>query len=194
MDHYHHTVTCFATPFGDFTKWCKTGQLGNMAIKDVRIARLQAVLLASYNGNKSAMAAKATESRGQLRNPSFFSELLGGKKSFGEKLARSLEKELKLEVGSLDQPIDQNGSNAVPAALPSWPFSFSRESYDQLNHDEQMLVQGEIKQVIERAAKDRAHPKRRSDVKVRKTKAKSSESADGLHGSASRSTSVSKRT
>lgn len=119
-----------------------------MSIKDVRIARLDAVLKDVYDGNKSAMARAAAERGKALRNPSFFSELLGGKKSFGEKLARALEAELQLQPKSLDEPMT-TGSNVIPLPLPSWPFPFSRARFDRLHPQQRAKIAERIEGMIE---------------------------------------------
>lgn len=119
-----------------------------MGMKDVRIAHLDAVLKDIYDGNKSAMARAAAERSKKSRNPSFFAELLGGKKSFGEKLARSLEDELRLEPKSLDEPIIA-GSNVVPLIIPTWPFQFSRARYDRLLPQQKSMIAERVEGMIE---------------------------------------------
>lgn len=129
-------------------------------MKDVRIAHLDAVLQDVYDGNKSAMARAAAERSKKSRNPSFFAELLGGKKSFGEKLARSLENELQLEPKSLDEPITA-GSNVVPLPLPTWPFRFSRARYDQLQPQQKAKIAERIEGMIEAFEAEAPAPKKR---------------------------------
>ena len=147
MRYYHHTVTGIATPFGDFTKRCKAVQLADVNIKQTRIAHLDAVLQKIYDGNKSAMARAAAERSDKQRNPSFFIELLGGKKSFGEKLARTLENELQLGPKSLDEPVDGGGSNIVQL-VPAWPFSFPRSRFDRLSPTQKAKIEGRIEEMI----------------------------------------------
>lgn len=158
MRDYHHTVTENATPFGDFTKRCKAVQLADVNIKHVRIAHLDAILQKLYDGNKSAMARAAAERSDRQRNPSFFIELLGGKKSFGEKLARTLENELQLEPKSLDEPLGGAGSNIVHIALPAWPFSFPRSRYDRLTPTQKAKIEGRIEEML--ATFEAAAPKK----------------------------------
>jgi len=119
-----------------------------MSMKEVRIAHLDAVLRTSFDGNKSAMARAAAERSDKQRNASFFIELLGGKKSFGEKLARKLEGELQLEPKSLDEPISQ-GSNIVRLPPPAWPFPFSRARFDQLLPLQKVKIAERIEGMIE---------------------------------------------
>lgn len=126
----------------------------------MRIAHLDAVLQTNFEGNKSAMARAAAERSKKSRNPSFFAELLGGKKSFGEKLARSLEDELQLEHKSLDEPIT-TGSNVVPLLLPTWPFRFSRARFDRLQPLQRAKIAERIEGMIEAFEEEARAPKKR---------------------------------
>lgn len=107
------------------------------------------------------MARAAAERSTRQRNPSFFIELLGGKKSFGEKLARTLEEELQLEPKSLDEPLDGDGSNVVQLA-PAWPFSPSlpRSRFDRLTPTQKAKIEGRIEEMI--ATFEAAAPKKRT--------------------------------
>lgn len=93
------------------------------------------------------MARAAAERSDRQRNPSFFIELLAGKKSFGEKLARRLESELQLQPESLDEPVDGDGSNVVQLA-PAWPFSFPRSRYDRLSPTQKAKIEGRIEEML----------------------------------------------
>lgn len=66
-------------------------------MQDIRIAQLQAYLLNECAGNKSEL------SRLTRKSQSYISDLLRGKKSFGEKAARGMEQSLKLTPGYFDQ-------------------------------------------------------------------------------------------
>lgn len=105
------------------------------------------------------MARAAAERSDKQRNPSFFIELLGGKKSFGEKLARSLESELQLPPESLDRPLDGDGSKIVQLT-PAWPFSFPRSRFDHLTPTQKAKIEGRIEEMI--ATFEAATPKKRS--------------------------------
>src|ERR1700722_17627728 len=97
MPDYHHTVIAQSTPFREFTKWCQCDELGSMDDKSIRIANLKALLKEAFDDNQSRMAAAARKnSGGKERKPSFFNDLLSGRKSFGGALARTLEREFGL--------------------------------------------------------------------------------------------------
>jgi len=53
MAEYHHTVIAKATPFGEFTKWCGSGELVGMDDKHIRMANLAALLHKTYGNNQS---------------------------------------------------------------------------------------------------------------------------------------------
>lgn len=73
--------------------------------KDTRIQHLRAILAGdAYRGNKSALSRALGYDR-----PNYLTELLNGKKSFGEKVARNIERQLKLPLKYLD--------GAAPQAL-----------------------------------------------------------------------------
>jgi hypothetical protein len=149
MPDYHHTVIFDATPFGEFTKRCKSGQLSYMDIQAIRRRNLRAHLNGAYGGNMSRLAAAADQ-----RSPSYFSDLLRGersKKSFGEKIARKLEKQLGLATNSLDIPNDDetlNVAEGVQSLYPVWPFSFDRERFDRLSAAQKTKIDGIVEGLI----------------------------------------------
>jgi hypothetical protein len=108
MAHYHHTVTLNATPFREFTKWCLSGQMRRMDIAVTRRSNLKAYVISALADNNSELA------RLTRRVPSFFNDLFAGRKSFGEKLARKLEKQLGLPHMSLDEPSDAEAAGPSP--------------------------------------------------------------------------------
>lgn len=78
--------------------------------KATRIANLRAVLDARFEGNKSAMSRALGQER-----PAYVIDLLNGKKSFGEKAARTIEKALGLTRGDLDVPVSSGKPLKKPA-------------------------------------------------------------------------------
>jgi hypothetical protein len=102
MPDYHHTVISNATPFGEFTNWCRSVQNSPMRIVElaaIRRANLQRYVDERLAGNVSALNRLY---RGGKGAPSYFNDLLAGRKSFGEKVARALERVLSLAPGQLD--------------------------------------------------------------------------------------------
>jgi hypothetical protein len=102
MPDYHHTVISNATPFGEFTEWCFDVQTSPMKIAElaaVRKVNLQRYVDKKLDGNVSALNRLYRDGKGA---PSYFNDMLAGRKSFGEKVARALEKALSLAPGQLD--------------------------------------------------------------------------------------------
>jgi hypothetical protein len=101
METYHHTVIEKATPFREFTGQCVRRDNPSMDIKElpsIRRANLRRFVDARLEGNLSELARRY---RPDNPRPSFFSDLLRGKKNFGEKLAYELEICLELKIGQL---------------------------------------------------------------------------------------------
>lgn len=93
MIDYHHTVLDTATPFGDFPKWCEESQtygVSDDANEEVQKARREtlSVYIRKHFGSINAFANALERKQPQLN------ETLNGDRSFGEKLARSLEGEV----------------------------------------------------------------------------------------------------
>lgn len=94
-----------------------------MEIAAIRRARLRAYIDEHHGGNVSQFAARLNLSQSQMAET-----LRGGKKSFGEKLARKIEALTGLPAMSLDAPGEGigaialiSGSSAEPAGrAPSW--------------------------------------------------------------------------
>ena len=101
MTNYHHTVILNATPFGDFTKWCKPKHTAAMVRQDIRRAALRAAIDQEFEGNVSRFAAAAGKSQSQI------ADMLDGRKPFGEKVARSIEGALGWSAGRLDERYQQ---------------------------------------------------------------------------------------
>ncbi len=97
-----------------------------MDIKAVRIAALQGHVDRLDGGNVSAFARRVG------RQQSFVSEVLKGKRSFSEKLARALELKLGLERNALDSPAGEPGSPKralrVAEGVAAWGLELSREA------------------------------------------------------------------
>lgn len=102
MTDYHHTVITNATPFGEFTNWCSGLQTSPMKIVElagIRRTNLRRYVDEKLDGNVSELNRRY---RGGKGAPSYFNDLLAGRKSFGEKVARAIEKALNLATGQLD--------------------------------------------------------------------------------------------
>jgi hypothetical protein len=98
---YHCTVTGKATPFREFTGRCVAPDNRPMKIEElpeIRRANLRRYLELHLSNNLSELARRY---RPDNPRPSFFSDLLRGKKHFGEKLAFALESCLDLKEGQL---------------------------------------------------------------------------------------------
>jgi hypothetical protein len=102
MPDYHHTVISNATPFGEFTNWCGDVQTSPMKIAElaaIRRTNLRRYVDEKLAGNVSELNRRYRDGKGA---PSYFNDLLAGRKSFGEKVARAIEKSLNLAPGQLD--------------------------------------------------------------------------------------------
>jgi hypothetical protein len=149
MPEYHHTVIDYATPSGDFTKWCTPLDNGSMANEDadVRRANLQRLIDRDYGSNKSSLA------RAVKRAQSYISDLLRpAGKSFAEKAARNIEIEVGLLKGQLSIPhspllYDESRRNRVREEL--------RDAIEDLDRDEQQEVLAAIRKVQGRRTEQR---------------------------------------
>lgn len=138
---YHQTVICNATPSGEFTKRCKRDEIVLVDIQDARRKRLQRYIERQFSGNISALARRVG------RQPTFFSDLFAGRKSFGEKLARKLESELGLEPGYFDRSDDAPSDRRTTAA-PQWPFRFAYERWTRLTPQQQRRIEDVVEGMI----------------------------------------------
>lgn len=86
-----------STPFRDFTKWCGAGRTDAVEIQDHRRQRLRQWIKDQHDGNVSAFAATVKKSQPQI------ADMLDGRKSFGEKVARSIEELAMMPPAWLDQ-------------------------------------------------------------------------------------------
>ena len=107
--------------------------------KHIRMANLAALLHKTYGNNQSAMATAARERSTKERKPSFFNDLLAGRKSFGGALARRLEVELSLERLSLDQDPERGPPKTVKQEI-DWPFSIAKTRFDDLGIEQRRAI------------------------------------------------------
>lgn len=92
------------SPFGDKDM----RPLGRMSYKNIRIQRLKE--FAASRGLKGSTAIGAAIGK----RPSFTSELLNGKTTFGEKIARDIEAQVGLPEGWLDRLSDEQNTQPGP--------------------------------------------------------------------------------
>ena len=89
-----------------FHRTVKLGQYSRVKNADLQALRrkaLQRVIRDDYDGNVSAFARRANKQQSQI------SDMLSGRKSFGEKVARAIESSAALIPGILDRdPDDPN--------------------------------------------------------------------------------------
>jgi hypothetical protein len=79
-----------------------------MEDQEIRRQRLRAWINANLNGNEAELARQTN------RKPSQISDTLAGRKSFGEKLARSIERKLRMPKDYLD-----NDGDVASLGLPA---------------------------------------------------------------------------
>lgn len=99
-------------------------------VQEIRRARLRLLIDEVFDGNVSSFAAATGKSQSQL------SSTLSGRKAFGERLARQVERDAGLARGALDVPIDDGGLSLVPPGGFGFVHFFRNESppmYFQLN-------------------------------------------------------------
>lgn len=77
-----------------------------MRIDDLRRANLLAYCRRECGGNQADLARRAN------RKPNQISDMLAGRKSFGEKVAREIEANLGLQPGAFDRPESRNADEA----------------------------------------------------------------------------------
>jgi hypothetical protein len=93
-----------------------TAAVGNPK-SDVRVRALQHVIQTRWAGNASAFARDSGKSQSQI------ADMIGGRKAFGEKVARSIETKAGLELGLLDrepgvsEPVVVYGQTLSPEAV-----------------------------------------------------------------------------
>lgn len=100
ISEYHHTVIRNATPSGDFTKWCVELQNGDMDIQAARRQALLRYIRDHHDGNVTEFAAAVGKSQSQI------AWMLKGKKPFGERVARSIERAAAMPHLWLDREAD----------------------------------------------------------------------------------------
>lgn len=105
------------------------------ARRTVRVARLR-VLIREAGRQKDLAKALDVE-------PNYISQLISGKKSFGEDVARSIEAKLKKPVGWLD------GQGSIEASRPmEWPFSFDRSLWDRLPFTQKAELEASFQKLV----------------------------------------------
>lgn len=137
----HHTVLIDATPNGEFTKRCQATSIPGMdasdleAQKKIRIENLTALISVKYAGNAAALA------RACKKLPQYINDLVGGRKSFGEKAAWALEDGAGLIRGQLsikNSKLIEDPSKARPAPANIQPIyedldeNQRREAYEAI--------------------------------------------------------------
>lgn len=86
-----------------------------------------------------------------VKDKSYFSQLINGKASFGEKAASRIEAEYGMPYGYLD---DEEAT--PPASSDDWPFlSIKQELWGSLSEREKGTVEGYLKKMIEELLVDK---------------------------------------
>jgi hypothetical protein len=101
----------------------------SVSLQDVRRRRLR-LLINQYGSQKHLAIACGYDS------DNYISQLLSGKKSFGEKAARRIEESTKKPKGWLDSDEDMDSSPP-----PIWPFGFDRTLWDRLPASRQRALE-----------------------------------------------------
>lgn len=116
-----------------------------MEIQDIRRRALKTIAIEQFE-SVAALAKKLN------RQQPFLSEVLSGKRSFGEKLARKVEAGLCLPVGALDRAPGTNVRHYQPpgASVRDWPFAIDRQRFAQLTRVQQAKIEGRIEEMIVR--------------------------------------------
>lgn len=151
-----------ATPFGDFTKWWKPVHIAPVdpqELKKLRIRRLDELIRGKYDNNVSEFA------RAAKRQQSYFADVLGGRKSFGEKVVRQLERDLKLDPLYFDRDAAHSAVERPHATIDPWPFAIKYSRYERLNVKERKRIEGVVEKMIsdieaEQVAASRASKRR----------------------------------
>jgi hypothetical protein len=146
---YHHEVIEYATPNGDFTKWCKEPHNGDMAANEyagIRRANLKRLIQRDFRDNNSNLA------RAIRRKATYVSDLTRDEtdKSFGERAAGNIEAAIGLMKGQLsvpDSPLlyDQSKRNRVKEEL--------RDVVEELDRNEQEEALAFIRRIQARRRK-----------------------------------------
>lgn len=92
--------------------------VGTEAQQEVRRKALQAVINEEHGGNVSAFARRAHKAQSQI------ADMLAGRKSFGEKVARNIETKADLIPGILDRdPKDPNNTRSAETMIFGAPIT-----------------------------------------------------------------------
>lgn len=102
-----------------------------------RRVNLTDILARDFAGNQSALAKQIG------RRPTYVNELIRGKRSFGEKIARAIERQLHLPPSALDFPTTQQGVREPAATYrrEQWPFIFEAGRYWNLSHEQRTHIE-----------------------------------------------------
>lgn len=107
------------------------------ALQKRRITNLKAWIDGHYDGSVASASRHSGKSDSQLR------DMLAGRKSFGEKVARSIEDKMGMEEGELDRP-----TKTATKAKRDWPFNFPRSQIEDLDPDQRQRVEDTITGMI----------------------------------------------
>lgn len=119
-----------ATPSRGFTNWWKSNLMFSMAKmreQDIRRKNLKRYMETRCEGSPTKLANAAHKPVNQIQ------DMLAGRKSFGEKVAREIEDALGLEPKALD--VDRDDEAPVPV-LYRWPFQIDQERFERLKSEQ----------------------------------------------------------
>jgi len=114
MDNTLHQTVFTSNTLRGLHRMVNAGCNARMDIQDVRRARLQAIITKGWNGNVTAFATSIHKS------PTQIADMLAGRKSFGEKVARDIEKRGRLGHKSLDGELTTDISVADGETNPAY--------------------------------------------------------------------------
>lgn len=122
-------------------------ELDAMDLSDIRRRNLGSCLDKLFEKNQSAMG------RELHMRPNQINDMIHGRKSFGERVARRIEERLKLPRYALDEDLRVDVLERAKAALNhqdlAWPFSISRERFTRLPNAVKLRVEGAMLGVIQ---------------------------------------------
>jgi hypothetical protein len=137
MPNYHHTVIGYATPVGEFTKWCSSADNKRMTREEkaqIRRENLRRFVDRHLDENLSELARLYARHMGKRDpRPNFFSDLLRAEKGFAETLAEAIEAAVRLKPGQLsipDSPLEMR------EPLPKQPSEIIHAELEGLEADE----------------------------------------------------------
>lgn len=161
MHRYHHTVIQNATPFRDFTGRCKSGDTYIVDIQEVRRKQLRKWIDGHHDEVVSRFAVAVRKQQSQI------ADMLDGRKSFGERVARDLEERADMPVGYLDAA----GAAAETHRETLWNVNLSREEaevgreWGKLAEPLRSTMRQQIELLVAAAERDSRSKKRDSKTK-----------------------------